>query len=191
VPSITAMQQELGRVGFTLGVLVVLTVALVLVASMRRKGGLRTAAIGARVALAVAVVGVLSLTLFGWVHPSQAERVLILDPVQGMWGWDSIAWRPVFDNVVLFIPVGALATAVWWRRSPVLPWLACVALSLAIEAFQYLVPTGRVANAADVLANGTGALLGVLLAVSLGVRRPPRRRRRPSETPPPRQRQAA
>jgi glycopeptide antibiotics resistance protein len=97
----------------------------------------------------------------------------------------------VFDNVVLFIPVGALATAVWWRRTPALPWLGCIAFSVAIEAFQYLVPTGRVANAADVLANGTGALLGVILAVALGVRRPPRRRRPNAQEAPPRQRQAA
>jgi glycopeptide antibiotics resistance protein len=178
VPSIAGLQVELGRVGFTLAVVVILVVGLLTLASFRRRGALRTAGLGARVGFGVVIAGVLSLTLFGWVAPSDAERVLILDPVEGAWGWDSIAWRPVYDNVILFVPVGALAAAVWWRRSPVLVWLACVGFSASIEAFQYLVPTGRVANMADLLANALGALVGIGLASWLGVRTAPRRARR-------------
>jgi hypothetical protein len=178
VPSITTLQAELGRMGFTLAVLLLLSVGLWMLASVRRRGALRTAALGARIGFGVVVAGVLSLTLFGWVSPSVAPRVLILDPIEGAWGWNSIAWRPVFDNVILFVPVGGLATAVWWRRSPVLVWLACLVFSAAIETFQYVVPTGRVANTADLLANAFGALLGIGLAALLGVRDGPRARRR-------------
>lgn len=178
VPSITGLQTELGRVGFTLAVLVLLILGLLMLASLRRRRALRTAGLGARIAFGVVVAGVLSLTLFGWVAPSDAERVLILDPIEGAWGWDSIAWRPVYDNVILFIPLGGLATAVWWRGSPLLVWLACVAFSVSIEAFQYLVPTGRVANTADLLANAFGALIGIAIASWAGVRDEPRPARR-------------
>jgi glycopeptide antibiotics resistance protein len=174
VPSITGLQAELGRFGFTLAVLVLLIVGLLMLASLRQRGALRTAGLGARIGLAVVVAGVLSLTLFGWVSFSDAERVVILDPLEGAWGWDSIAWRPVYDNVVLFVPLAGLASAVWWRRSPTLVWIACVAFSASIEAFQYLVPTGRVANTADLLANGFGALIGVAIASAAGVRQGPR-----------------
>lgn len=170
MPSITALQSELGRVGFTVAVLLVLVSLLVLLAILRRRGARRTAAVTAQVALGIVVAGVLSLTLVGRVPVGEAERLLLLDPVEGAWGWNSIAWRPVYDNIVLFVPVGALVTAVWWRRSPGSVAVACIVLSVAIEAFQYLVPTGRVANSADVLANTTGALLGIGLAVRCGVR---------------------
>lgn len=173
MPSITTLQAELGRAGFTVAVLIVLVLGLLTLGSLRRRGALRTAGFAARLAFGVVVAGVLSLTLFGGDAPSDAERVFILDPVQGAWGWDSIAWRPVFDNVILFIPVGGLAAAVWWRRSLLLVWLACVMFSVSIEAFQYLVPTGRVANAADLVANALGALLGLWLASSTGVRTGP------------------
>jgi glycopeptide antibiotics resistance protein len=176
VPSITGLYGEVGRVGFFVLVAAVLTACLLFVALCRRRGNLRLAALVAGSSLTVVLLGVLSLTLFGWERGAMPR--LILDPIEGAWGWDSIAWRPVIDNIALFVPVGALATAVWWRRSPVLVWLGSVALSVGIEAFQYLVPTGRVANAADVVANATGALLGVLLALLLGVRRGPRAPRR-------------
>ncbi len=174
MPSITGVQADLGRFGFTVAVLVLLAIGLAMLASLRQRGALRTAGLGARIGFGVAVAGVLSLTLFGWVAPSDAERVLILDPIEGAWGWDSIAWRPVYDNVMLFVPLGGLASAVWWRRSPLLVWFACVAFSGSIEAFQYLVPTGRVANMADLLANALGALIGVAIASAAGVRQAPR-----------------
>lgn len=173
MPSITALQGELGRAGFAVLVLFVLVAALVVIAGLRRRGWLRTAAAAAGVGAGVVLVGVLSLTLFGWA-PGAPPR-LILDPVQGAWGWNSIAWRPVVDNVALFVPVGALAASLWWRRNLAVVWFGCVTFSVAIEAFQFLVPTGRVANAADVLANAVGALLGVALAALLGTRRGPSR----------------
>lgn len=176
MPSITALQAELGRPLFALVVLVVLGATLATVASLRRGGATRTAAVVARVALGVTVVGVLSLTLFGWLSPTEAEPILILDPVEGWWGWDSIAWRPVVDNVALFVPVGALTAAVWWRRSPALVWFGCLLLSVAIETFQFVVPTGRIATTGDLITNGLGAALGVILAVMLRVREGPRRR---------------
>jgi glycopeptide antibiotics resistance protein len=179
VSFITALQAELGRVLFMAAVVGLVVIVLAVVASLRRLGAMRTAALAARMALAVVLVGVGSLTLFGTEPLGQAERILILDPLQGAWGWDSIAWRPVIDNVAMFVPVGALVAAVWWRRSLVVVWLIALAMSLGIEAFQWLVPTGRVANMADLVANGFGALLGLGLAGLCRVRRGPRGARQP------------
>ena len=169
-PSIPELQSLLGRPLFVTSVVAVLLVVLVVVGVLRRKGADATAAVVAWTALVVAGGGVLSLTLIGPVPVGMAEPRLFLDPLQGAWGWDGIAWRPVLDNVALFLPIGALAAASFRRRSLVTVWLLCVAFSVAIEAFQYLVPTGRVANTTDLLANGAGSLLGVLLAVVSGAR---------------------
>ena len=168
--SITSLQADLGRVGFTLAVVGLLVVALAVVGWVRRRGSQGAATTVSAIGFAVVVAGVLSLTLFGSEPPSLAEPELYLDPREGARGWTTIAWNPVLDNVALFVPVGAMAAAVWWRRSIVTVWLVCLAISVGIEAFQYLVPTGRVANTADVLANGVGAAVGILLAVALGAR---------------------
>lgn len=175
MPSITGLQAHLGRGGFTAVVVTVVVVILVVIAVMRSRGAVRGARLVALVSLTVGVAGVCSLTLFGPVPQHVAEPHLYVDPLAGARGWDGIAWRPVFDNVVLFVPVGALAAAAAPRRASATVWLASIALSIGIEAFQYLVPTGRVANAADVVANATGAGLGVLLASLSGARGGPGR----------------
>jgi glycopeptide antibiotics resistance protein len=180
VSFITALQAELGRALFVVAVVALVAVTLLVIASLRRLGAMRTAALAARVGLVVVLTGVGSLTLFGSVPLGQASRTLILDPLEGAWGWDSIAWRPVIDNVAMFVPVGALVAAVWWRRSLLTLWLITLTISVGIEAFQWLVPTGRVANMADLLANGLGGLLGLGLAGLCGVRRGPNGPRQPA-----------
>jgi hypothetical protein len=166
--SIPQLQSALGRPLFWSLVVVGLLVLLGLVGLLRRRGATRAAAILALLGLATVVAEVLALTLVG-PDPDAMPR-LFLDPLAGAWGWDTVAWRPVLDNVALFVPVGAVAAMVWWRRSAAVVWVGCVLGSVAIEAFQYLVPTGRVANSADVLANATGAALGIVVAVLAGAR---------------------
>ncbi|MFU8841705.1 MAG: VanZ family protein [Nitriliruptoraceae bacterium] len=155
------------RVG-TVGLLAVLG----LVGLLRRRGATGTASVLAAVGLVLVVAEVLGLTLLG--PDPDAPRRLFLDPLDGARGWSSIAWRPVLDNVALFVPVGAFAAALWWRRHAAVVWVGCVLGSVAIEAFQYLVPTGRVANTADVLANAVGAAVGLVLAALAGARVAPR-----------------
>ena len=173
MPSIPALQSQLGRSVFQLAVLAVLVVTLLAVRSARRAGHRRTAQLIAGGAASVALAGVLGLTLLPAGSSGPSVRTLHLDPIEGAWGWDSIAWNPVIDNVALFVPLAALAVAVWWRRSPLAVWLGCVVLSAGIETAQFLLPIGRVANAADLLANATGAVIGVAIAVAVGVRRVP------------------
>jgi glycopeptide antibiotics resistance protein len=170
MPPLTTLLELSSHRAFQALVVLVVLVVLVLVGALRRAGWRRTATALAGGALLVAVTATLWLTLRPLVLDGPAQRTLYLDPIEGAWGWRSIAWRPVIANIALFLPVGSLAAAVWWRRPLLGVWLGCVALSMTIEAVQYLVPTGRVANAADVLANATGALLGVLLAAGLRTR---------------------
>lgn len=179
MPSIPALQSELGRSVFQVAVLIVLVVTLLAVRAARRRGHRRSAQLIAGTAFTVAVTGTLGLTLRPAGAAGPSVRTLHLDPVAGAWGWDSIAWNPVIDNVALFVPLAALSVAVFWRRSPLAVWVGCVLLSACIETLQYLLPIGRVANAADLLANATGALLGVLLALLVGVRQPPTAHRTP------------
>ncbi len=169
-PSIPQLQTLLGRPLFVTSVVGVLIVVLVVVGWLRRRGATVSAGALAWTGLLVCVAGVLSLTLFGPVPREVAEPRLFLDPMAGAWGWDSIAWRPVLDNVALFVPLGAMAAASFRRQGLLTVWLLCVVFSIGIEAFQYLVPTGRVANSADVLANAAGALVGLLLAAISGAR---------------------
>jgi len=87
----------------------------------------------------------------------------------------SVGSTPVTDacsNVLLFVPFGMTVAftmpvmlATVWRRAA---WatVAGVLLSVCIEWLQSQgVPPGRFATIADVMANGTGALIGALIAV--------------------------
>lgn len=169
--SITALQAVLGRGGFTAAVVLCVVVLLLMIATLRRRGAHRVAEGLAFALLLVAVGGVLAMTLIGPLPAPFAEPRLFVDPVAGARGWYGIAWRPVFDNVVLFVPVGAFAATAAPRRPFRAVLLGCLALSLGVETFQYLVPSGRVANAADVLANVVGAVIGAGLASLLRARR--------------------
>lgn len=170
------LQGELGVRGFYLAVVGVVGLILVglRILERRRETGLTRSL--AWVALLVALAGVLVATLRPLMPVGAAEHVLILDPVRGIEGWAGrIAWRPVVNNIGLFVPLGALAAAALPRVPRSRLWLLLVLLSVGIEAFQYLVPTGRVANSADVVANGLGAALGLLLHTLLSPRRAHRR----------------
>ncbi|GMA28941.1 VanZ family protein [Arenivirga flava] len=81
-------------------------------------------------------------------------------------------------NVLLFVPPAALLAALLRRRR----WLVApigVAASGLIELAQDALLPGRTADLRDVLANGTGAVLGLLLALVLDWRRARRLRRAP------------
>lgn len=80
-------------------------------------------------------------------------------------------------NIALFVPVGMfllllVGTRLWW-----LALLGSFALTTAIEIAQRSIP-GRVSDERDLLANGLGALIGVLVALVLTAPAALRRRRR-------------
>jgi VanZ family protein len=80
-------------------------------------------------------------------------------------------------NIALFVPVGMFlmllfGTRLWW-----LALGASFALTTAIEVAQRSIP-GRVPDERDLLANGLGAVIGVLVALVLTAPAALRRRRR-------------
>jgi glycopeptide antibiotics resistance protein len=70
----------------------------------------------------------------------------------------------ILGNVLLFVPLGALFTAITRRYgSPVFVVVAASLLSVSIEAIQYAersVPIGRTVDIDDVLWNTLGAYVG-------------------------------
>jgi hypothetical protein len=118
----------------------------------------------------ISLAGIAELTLFGTQGLGADPRVE-LDPIAGARGWAGIAWRPVIDNVALFVPLGAGLAVLLRRWSLPVTLLVGAAVSLAVETFQWAVPSGRIANSADVVANVVGVLLGAVLAVLVGTRR--------------------
>jgi len=156
---------------FLVVVVVLVVVLLLLVGALRARGGRVGGVIagaGVVVATGVVLAGIAQLTLFGTQGLGAAQRVE-LDPIAGAWGWSGIAWRPVIDNVTLFVPLGAALAALWSRRPWIWPMGAAVLVSLGVEVFQWAYPSGRIANSADVIANSCGALVGIVLARLAGV----------------------
>jgi glycopeptide antibiotics resistance protein len=80
-------------------------------------------------------------------------------------------------NIALFVPVGMFllllfGTRLWW-----LALVASLALTSAIEIAQRSIP-GRVSDERDLMANGLGAVVGILVALVLTAPAALRRRRR-------------
>lgn len=70
-------------------------------------------------------------------------------------------------NVLMFVPLGFLLTAILSRRMSWLPTIIGSAASAAGELAQLLFLPNRVASIQDVAANTVGALIGTLLAVAV------------------------
>ena len=171
IAALRGIRLSLDAGGFLLLVVVAAFVWLLAIRGLRGRDGWFPEALASGLAVLavwVSLAGIAELTLFG-TQGLGADPRLELDPVAGARGWAGIAWRPVIDNVTLFVPLGAALAAFWHRRGLVLPLALALAVSIAVETFQWAVPSGRIANSADVLANTVGALIGVLLAVLAGV----------------------
>ncbi|MFS0895356.1 VanZ family protein [Microbacterium sp. 179-I 3D3 NHS] len=82
-------------------------------------------------------------------------------------GWTSLDFDrvEVMANVLVFVPVGALAFVLLPRRIGLLALLVGPLLSLGVESTQKLMLPHRAATVSDVIANSIGATGGVLLAV--------------------------
>jgi VanZ family protein len=82
-------------------------------------------------------------------------------------GWESLDFTKleILANVLVFIPVGILAFVLLPRRAWPVSLLIGPGISLTIELAQRFALPHRAATVNDVLANSTGAILGVLVAV--------------------------
>jgi hypothetical protein len=170
IAALRALRTTLGASGFLLVVTVAVVVVLLVVRALRDHGGRGGDLIASTVVLLavwVSLAGIAELTLFGTQRLGASQR-LALDPIVGARGWSGIAWRPVIDNVTLFVPLGAAFAALWCRRSWLIVLAAAAVVSIGVETFQWAFPTGRIANSADVIANTVGAGLGIMLARLVG-----------------------
>lgn len=135
---------------------------------------------GRRASLALAAVLVTCAVGYVTLGPPgvvAGARSAVVDAVQALLGpWVGTVHRAPVENVanaLLFLPVGAVAGLVLAHRGRSLPLLAGVALSVAVELGQSLLP-GRVPDPVDVATNSAGAALGVCLVVLARARRRPR-----------------
>ncbi|MCK2024768.1 VanZ family protein [Microbacterium sp. SSW1-47] len=104
--------------------------------------------------------------------PSRVEHAVpnLLDVIVSLThrlGWTALTFTrlEVLSNIAVFVPLGVLAFLLLPRRVWPLSLLVGPALSLAIETAQHLALPHRDATMNDVLANSTGATLGVALAL--------------------------
>ena len=81
--------------------------------------------------------------------------------VEGL-DWVTVQVIDSAANVLLFAPAGLLLCFALPRVRRLVPWLLCVAVSVSVEAVQYLLPA-RDSSLVDVMTNSTGAAIGVLL----------------------------
>lgn len=170
IAALRALRASLGAGAFLAVVVLAVVVVLLVVRSLRRRGGRGGALVAGLVvvlAVWVALAGIAELTLFG-TRGLGADPRVALDPIVGARGWSGIAWRPVVDNVTLFVPLGAGLAALWCRRSWLTVLVVAALVSVGVEVFQFAFPTGRIANTADVIANTVGAGLGITLARMIG-----------------------
>ena len=80
-------------------------------------------------------------------------------------------------NIAIFVPIGFLFVAIFGRRFWWVALLIGVAMTCSIEWTQEYLPT-RVPDIRDIIANSTGTVIGVLLAIAAGFLRRAKRTRR-------------
>ncbi|MFJ4174850.1 VanZ family protein [Microbacterium sp. NPDC089696] len=81
------------------------------------------------------------------------------------WDWLDFTRLEILANVLVFVPVGIFAFVLMPRRLWPLAVLLGPAISVGIELAQRLALPHRAATVSDVIANSSGALVGVVLAV--------------------------
>lgn len=107
-----------------------------------------------RVLIAVAIIGILILTL----TPSANGPP---EPFSYCIGCGSRWLADAILNCWMFVPLGLVAG--WRARSPFMVAIGCLCFSIGIELAQTLVP-GRDPGLSDVVSNSGGAIVGVLVA---------------------------
>jgi hypothetical protein len=166
IAALRALRASLDAGAFLLLVVLSVLAVMLVIAALRRSGGRIGSVIGTGLAVVltwVSLAGIAELTLFGPLGLGADPRVE-LDPIVGARGWAGIAWRPVVDNIALFVPLGAALAALWCRRRWATVLFAAALVSIGVETFQWAYPSGRIANSADVIANTLGAALGITIA---------------------------
>ncbi|MFF4341794.1 VanZ family protein [Kitasatospora sp. NPDC001540] len=109
----------------------------------------------------VALAGELAVTLAPTTGGSFGEPNCVF----GTGGWGVAHGLQGALNLALYVPLAALG--VWVFRRPLSVLAGCVLLSATTEVLQTVLRTGRLCDAADLLDNSSGALLGTVLAAAV------------------------
>ncbi|MFJ4222686.1 VanZ family protein [Microbacterium sp. NPDC089695] len=91
------------------------------------------------------------------------------------WDWLDFTRLEILANVLVFVPVGIFAFVLMPRRVWLLSVVLGPAVSLGIEIAQRLALPHRAATVSDVIANSSGAVIGVVLAIACTLLFAPRR----------------
>ena len=128
------------------------------------------------------LIGLAALTL----TPSKVEDSMpnLLDVILTTthrlgWEWLDFTRLEIIANVLVFVPVGILSFLLLPRRVWFLALLVGPLLSAMIETAQRVALPHRAATVNDVVANSTGAILGVTVAVAVTLLLAPRTSQRP------------
>lgn len=119
--------------------------------------------------LAVPVVAIVTLWPTHWLLRAKPEVVRGIEWFHAREMFEWLYWTrlEVLTNVAMFVPLAlllvfALGARRWWIALGL-----CLAATVGIELVQHVMLPGRVASVKDVVANGIGAGIGVLLAVAI------------------------
>lgn len=112
--------------------------------------------------IALSFAGVLGLSLRFWESYGFNDVFWLADPM--LWSWGLRPNANLLLNILLYIPPATLlvlARKSWWSVGAVL-----IGLSFSVETIQQYARIGS-ADPIDLLANGTGALIGIALGLTL------------------------
>ena len=139
------------------------------------RGGARVALKATMWAMLVATTGVILVATIGFsVGDSEPGSRVNLHPFveirRGLRSSSDAVMANLYGNIAMFVPIGLLL--VWLWTSPliariIMATIAGAGLSLIIELIQLTLR--RVADIDDVILNGSGALLGAVLAAAVVV----------------------
>lgn len=118
--------------------------------------------------------GVILAAIAFWPVPVDSGSRGLLDAISAAVPWLSYDVIEISANVLLFVPLGALLALVLPRRRWLVLPIALV-VSVLIEVAQALFLAQRTSSVSDVIANFSGAVLG-LLVVMVATRRSTRSR---------------
>jgi glycopeptide antibiotics resistance protein len=116
----------------------------------------------------IAVIGLITLTpRDDSVGNPVVDAVLDLLSSSEITAWISFAVLERVANIVMFVPLGALLILALGRQHRLQAWVIGVGYSVVIETCQALFLAGRVADPFDVVMNGLGAGIGVVITVAV------------------------
>ncbi|PPI72246.1 VanZ family protein [Rathayibacter rathayi] len=125
----------------------------------------------------LALIGLMTLTPAP--YPAGETTALVLGIITflastPLTSWFNFEVAEFTANVLLFMPLGALMAAQLPARRRLLAALIGLGVSVVIETAQLLWLPTRVADVRDLISNGSGSLIGALVAIVL-LRLSPRR----------------